>query len=101
MPYRAPGSTFTSHWPAWVDEAARQGGLMWVIYQKSDRKVVGLSADSDIELDKDKAFQEVVKGLNGSPDPSLFDAFQVKERGKGHDLARALARGTLKVQDTK
>lgn len=74
---------------------------MWVIYQKSDRKVVGLSADSDIELDKDKALQEVVRGLNGSPDPSLFDAYQVKERGRGHDLAIALARGTLKVQDTK
>jgi hypothetical protein len=74
---------------------------MWVIFQKSDRKVVGLSADVDTDPDKDKALQEVVKGLAGSPDASLFDAFQVKERGKGHQLAQSISRGLVTVDDAK
>ncbi|HZF08746.1 MAG TPA: hypothetical protein VFE33_08160 [Thermoanaerobaculia bacterium] len=74
---------------------------MWVIYRKADRTVVGLSADADVELDKDKALQEVVKGLAESQDVSLYDAYQVKERGKGQKLAQSLARGLVKVQDAK
>jgi len=74
---------------------------MWVVYRKSDRKVVGLSADVDVDPDKDHALQEVVKGLVESQDVSQFDAFQVKERGKIRDLAPSLARGQIKVQDTK
>jgi hypothetical protein len=74
---------------------------MWVVYRKSDRKVVGVSADVDVDADKDKVLQEIVKGLVESQDVSLYDAYQVKERGKGQRLAEALARGQLKVQDSK
>ena len=54
---------------------------MWVIFRKSDNEVVGVSADSENDLAKDVALQEVVRGLVGSTNPNDYEAFQVK----GHD----------------
>ena len=53
---------------------------MWVIYRKSDQKVVGMSAQSEVELDKQFALEEVVKGLVNSGPPGDFDAIQVTDR---------------------
>jgi hypothetical protein len=76
---------------------------MWVIFRKSDNEVVGVSADSEIDLAKDVALQEVVRGLVGSTNPNDYDAFQVK----GHDnVSQVKARlfqpqGRAKVQTAK
>jgi hypothetical protein len=55
---------------------------MWVVYRKSDQKVVGMSAHSEVELDKQFALEEVVKGLVNSGPPSDFDAIQVTDRAQ-------------------
>jgi hypothetical protein len=76
---------------------------MWVIFRKSDNEVVGVSADSDIDLDKDVAVQEVVSGLAGVKDLKDFDAFQVKGRDKTSAVREKLIRttGKTKVQPGK
>lgn len=76
---------------------------MWVIYRKSDNSVVGVSADSDVDLDKNTALQEVVRGLVDAGDPNSFDAFQVKGRDKVAKVQEKLTRlrGRNKVQPTK
>jgi hypothetical protein len=76
---------------------------MWVIFRKSDNEVIGLSADSEIDLDKDAALQEVVRGLAGSTDPNDYDAFQVKGRDKVAQVKAQLFQphGRAKVQPAK
>lgn len=76
---------------------------MWVIFRKSDNEVVGLSADSEIDLDKEKALQEVVSGLMDVKDPGDFDAFQVKGRDAVLAVQEKLSRprGKAKVQAGK
>lgn len=52
---------------------------MWVVYQKKDRKVVGMSALCDPDHEKVAAVEEIVQGLvNPSPVKS-YDAVQVKD----------------------
>jgi len=55
---------------------------MWVIFRKSDQKVVGMSAHSERDLDKQFALEEVVQGLVNSGPPSDFDAIQVTDRAQ-------------------
>ncbi|HET9226016.1 MAG TPA: hypothetical protein VFR31_05075 [Thermoanaerobaculia bacterium] len=77
---------------------------MWVIFRKSDNEVVGLSADSEIDLDKDVALQEVVSGLVDVKDPKDYDAFQVKGHDKTAAIREKLVRPTIgktKVQPGK
>jgi hypothetical protein len=59
---------------------------MYVIYQKKDRKIVGMSSDCEVELDKGFALEEVVKGLVTPAPLSEYDAIQVSDR----EQARAL-----------
>lgn len=59
---------------------------MWVIYQKKERKIVGMSADCEVELDRGFALEEVVKGLVDSAPLGEYDAIQVSDR----EAARAL-----------
>jgi hypothetical protein len=33
---------------------------MWAIFKKSDGQIVSLSADSEVEIDKEQALREVV-----------------------------------------
>jgi len=73
---------------------------MWAIYQKSDGKIVSLTADSDVEIDKEQALKETVPGLVGSKNISDYDAFQVKDRGKVRDVARSVGRGAARVRTT-
>ena len=76
---------------------------MWVIFRKSDNEVVGLSADSEIDLDKEKALQEVVAGLIDVKDPNDYDAFQAKGRDAVLSIQEKLSRprGKAKVQTAK
>ena len=50
---------------------------MWVIYHKEERKVVGLSADGEPELDKDYILAEVVRGLVDVGAVHKYDALHV------------------------
>jgi hypothetical protein len=59
---------------------------MWVIYHKKDRKIVGLSADCEPDLERDYALEEVVKGLVNAEAVSKYDAVQVSD----HTQARAI-----------
>jgi hypothetical protein len=62
---------------------------MWVIYLKKDRKIVGLSADCEIDLPKESAIGEVVKGLINQEPLSKYDALQVRDREQGRALLHA------------
>ena len=62
---------------------------MWVIYQRKDRKVVGLSADCEPDLDKQFALEEVVRGLVNSEAVIKYDAFQVRDREQARTLLHA------------
>jgi hypothetical protein len=55
---------------------------MWVIYRKSDQQIVGMSADSELDLDKQFALEEVVKGLANPGSPGDYDAIQVTDRAQ-------------------
>ena len=76
---------------------------MWVIFRKSDNEVVGLSADSEIDVDKEKALQEVVAGLTDVKDSKDYDAFQVKGSDAVLSIQEKLSRprGKSKVQTAK
>lgn len=52
---------------------------MWIVYLKKDRRVVGLTAINDPDLDKDSAVGEIVKGLVNAGSADKYDAVQVKE----------------------
>jgi len=72
---------------------------MWAIYRKSDNKVVGLSADSAIEIEKDAALQEIVSGLVDAGGVDEYDAFQVTDRSRTRSLFDALGRGHLMIEE--
>src|ERR1044072_4444381 len=62
---------------------------MWVIYEKSSRKIVGMSADCDLDLEKEVALKEVVEGLLKPEPVSKYDAIQVTDRAQARDLLEA------------
>ena len=62
---------------------------MWVIYHKKDRKIVGMSADSGQDLDKELALEEVVKGLVNPEALNKYDAVQVRDREQARALINA------------
>jgi hypothetical protein len=59
---------------------------MWVIYEKTNRKIVGLSADCETDLDKQVALKEVVNGLINPQPVSKYDAIQVSDRSRAGAL---------------
>lgn len=62
---------------------------MWVVYRRSDRKAVGMSAHSEVELDKQVALEEVVRGLASPEPPGAYDAAQVTDRAEALAVIRA------------
>jgi hypothetical protein len=52
---------------------------MWIVYQKKDRRVVGLTAINDPDFDKESAVGEIVKGLLNGGTAEKYDAVQVKD----------------------
>ncbi len=73
---------------------------MWVVFRKSDGTVVGTSADSEIDIEREKALEEVVSGLEERGSLEHYDAYQVKERGTLETWAESVARGMVSVQPT-
>ncbi len=74
---------------------------MWLIFQKSDGKVVGASADSAIDLEKEQALAEIAGGFTGAGAIEDYDAVQVTDRSRGFSLLQALGRGELVVRAAK
>lgn len=74
---------------------------MWVIYRKSDQKIVGLSADTDVETGKEEALREAVEGLADAGDPAGYDAVQVQDYPDRRALVRAISRGEATVGDSE
>src|SRR5947209_12445515 len=72
---------------------------MWVVFQKSDGKVVGTSTESEIDFAREEAFREVVAGLPGPED--AYDALQIKERGWLLSMGSVIARGHAVVREGK
>ena len=62
---------------------------MWVIYHKKDRKIVGLSADCEPDLERDYALEEVVKGLVTAEAVNKYDAVQVSDRAQAYAIITA------------
>jgi hypothetical protein len=52
---------------------------MWIVYQKKDRTVVGMSALTERDLDKAAAIDEVVRGLLNAGPVKNYDAVQVTD----------------------
>lgn len=71
---------------------------MWAIFKKSDGQIVSLSADSEVEIDKEQALREAVQGLVGSKNVNDYDAFQVKDREKIRSVARSVGRGAARIR---
>jgi hypothetical protein len=59
---------------------------MWIIYRKANQKVIGMTAHSKRDIDKQSALQEVVKGFAASGSPSDFDAIQVTDYDQAMSL---------------
>ena len=79
---------------------------MWVIYQQKERKIVGLSADCEPDLEKDFALQEVISGLVNAEAVTMYDALQVSDRAHARTLLntpldrlvlREIPKGNLQV----
>ena len=62
---------------------------MWLIYRKNNRKVVGMSAHSQQELEKQFALEQVVKGLVDSGPPNEFDAILVTDHKQAMGIMNA------------
>lgn len=62
---------------------------MWIIYLKADKKIVGLSPDSEMDLDKKAILKETIQGLVKPGKPEEYDAIQVKEKEKAIEYMAA------------
>jgi hypothetical protein len=72
---------------------------MWVVFQKSDKKIVGASASSPQPIPKEQALQEVVRGMGEGHDVNNFDAVEVNDHAKVGSMLRAIGEGKARVQD--
>jgi len=59
---------------------------MWVIYRKKDHQVVGMSADCEVDLDRDYVLEEVVRGLVDAEAFNKYDALQITDRAQSATL---------------
>ena len=55
---------------------------MWVIYRKKDHQVVGMTADCEIDLERDHALEEVVRGSVNAEAFNKYDALQITDRAQ-------------------
>ena len=53
---------------------------MWVIYHKQSQKIAGVTANTDLDIDKEAALTEIVGGLAKPSAADEYDAIQVKDR---------------------
>jgi hypothetical protein len=78
-----------------------QEEIMWAIYHKKDKKIVGLSADCEIDLDKKFALEEVVKGLVDAEPIGKYDAVQVQDRNQARAFLNAPREHLVLREDSK
>lgn len=62
---------------------------MWVIYEKKSRKIAGLSADCEPDLEKGYALAEVVRGLANPAPQKEYEALQVTDREEARAILEA------------
>ncbi len=62
---------------------------MWVIYNKSERAIVGLTPNSVLDVDKSTALKETVEGLVKREKVSAYDAIQVNDHKKAQEYMDA------------
>ncbi|HEX9023167.1 MAG TPA: hypothetical protein VF799_04925, partial [Geobacteraceae bacterium] len=62
---------------------------MWVVYKKKERKIIGLTPNCDIDLDKETAIAEIVAGSRDPGDIGEYDALQVTDMGMASQYMRA------------
>jgi hypothetical protein len=74
---------------------------MWAVYQKSDGRVVGLSIESDVRVERDEALRQVMGWLAEPRDPSEYDAFEIRDRGRFSALTDSIARGRAAVRPSR
>jgi hypothetical protein len=62
---------------------------MWVIYRKSNRKIVSMSSHSERDLDKQDALEEAAKGLANFHSLSDMNAIQVTDHAQAMAIMTA------------
>jgi hypothetical protein len=68
---------------------------MWIVYQKKDRKVVGMSALYSQDIAKDAAVAQIVKGLVSGGPVEKYDALQVEDAAQAMGLISTPLRQVL------
>ena len=58
---------------------------MWVVYHKPTKEIVGLTPNTDLDVDKDRAVNETVEGLLKKQPVQEYDAILVQEKDKAAD----------------
>jgi hypothetical protein len=62
---------------------------MWVVYRTTERRIIGLTAHCDQDIDKETALAEVVEGTVRPGELSEYDAIQVTDGEKAHEYMEA------------
>jgi hypothetical protein len=58
---------------------------MWVVYHKPTKEIVGLTPNTDLDVDRDRAVNETVEGLLKQLPIQEYDAILVQEKDKAAD----------------
>lgn len=58
---------------------------MWVVYHKPTKEIVGLTPNTDLDVEKDRAVNETVDGLLKKLPVQEYDAILVQEKDKAAD----------------
>ncbi|HBL30332.1 MAG TPA: hypothetical protein DD490_26150 [Acidobacteria bacterium] len=74
---------------------------MWVIFRKSDKKVLSTSPGPRGAGKKNGVLEEVVRGLEGAPAVADVDAIEVEDERAVLALSEGLALGRVTVEPTK
>jgi hypothetical protein len=62
---------------------------MWVVYHTPTREIVGLTPNTDLDVEKDRAINETVDGLMKKLPVQEYDAVLVQEKDKAADFMAA------------
>ena len=62
---------------------------MWVVYHKPTREIVGLTPNTDLDVEKERAINETVEGLLKKLPVQEYDAVLVQEKDKAADFMAA------------
>jgi hypothetical protein len=62
---------------------------MWVVYHKPTKEIVGLTPNTDLDVEKERAINETVDGLMKKLPVQEYDAVLVQEKDKAADFMAA------------